>query len=140
LPLGFAAVITITASFQKIFSSVPGVGYFAQNAAFSKALADGETSFGTATSVEAMEAVVRNTMVQGILSIVFVTLALIVIFTALQATWNAWRTRSDSSNEDRAVPSRVFAPSGLLATPAEKSVQAEWDALPAGTKRPRGGH
>ncbi|WP_120338494.1 carbon starvation CstA family protein [Cryobacterium soli] len=134
VPLAFAAVVTITASILKIFSSVPSVGYFAQNAAFSKALADGETSFGTATSVEAMEAVVRNTMVQGILSIVFVTLAVIVIFTALQATWNAWKTHSNATNEDLAVPSRIFAPSGILATPAEKATQALWDALPS-TKR-----
>jgi len=134
VPLAFAAIVTITASILKIFSSVPSVGYFAQNAAFSKALADGETSFGTATSVEAMEAVVRNTLVQGILSIVFVTLAVIVIFTALQATWNAWKTHSNATNEDLAVPSRIFAPSGILATPAEKATQALWDALPS-TKR-----
>ena len=134
VPLSFAAVVTITASILKIFSTVPSVGYFAQNAAFSRALADGETSFGTATSVEAMEAVVRNTMVQGVLSIVFVTLAVIVIFTALQATWTAWKTHSNASNEDPAVPSRIFAPSGLLATPAEKATQAEWNALAGGGK------
>jgi carbon starvation protein len=138
LPLGFAAVVTITASFLKIFSSVPGVGYFAQNATFAKALADGETSFGTATSVEAMEAVVRNTMVQGILSIVFVTLALIVIFTALQATWAAWRSSSHATSEDPGVPSKIFAPSGLMATPAEKAIQAEWDKRPAAKPRVRG--
>ena len=139
VPLAFAAVVTITASILKIFSSVPSVGYFAQNAAFSKALAAGETSFGTATSVEAMEAVVRNTMVQGILSIIFVTLAVIVIFTALQATWNAWRTHSNATNEDLAVPSRIFAPSGLMATAAEKATQAEWDKRPAtGTRKVRG--
>ena len=48
VPLAFAAVVTITASFYKIFSPVPAVGYFANNAAFAKALADGKTSFGTA--------------------------------------------------------------------------------------------
>ena len=48
LPLAFAAVVTITASFQKIFSATPSVGYFANNAAFSKALADGKTEFGSA--------------------------------------------------------------------------------------------
>ena len=47
LPLAFAAVVTITASFHKIFSPVPAVGYFANNQAFSKALADGKTEFGT---------------------------------------------------------------------------------------------
>ncbi|NKF33661.1 carbon starvation protein A, partial [Pseudomonas sp. BGM005] len=63
LPLAFVTVVTVTASLQKIFSTVPQVGYFANHVAFRDALAAGETSFGTATSVAAMEAVVRNTMI-----------------------------------------------------------------------------
>ncbi|GAB3604899.1 carbon starvation CstA family protein [Conyzicola nivalis] len=138
LPLGFAAVVTISASFLKIFSPVPAVGYFAQNAAFRQALADGETSFGTAPTVEAMEAVVRNTMVQGILSILFVTLAIIVIVTAILATIRAARRGASESSEDPAVQSKVFAPAGLIPTAAERELQAEWDKLPAKPKR--GGH
>ena len=83
LPLAFAAVVTITASYQKIFSPVPAVGYFANNAAFAKALAEGKTSFGTAKTVPAMEAVVRNTAIQGWLSVIFVVLSIIVIVTAI---------------------------------------------------------
>jgi len=139
LPLGFAAVVTITASFLKIFSPVPAIGYFAQNAAFREALAAGETSFGTAPTVEAMNAVVRNTMVQGILSILFVTLAIIVIVTAILATIRAARRGASESSEDEAVPSKVFAPAGLVATKAEKEIQAQWDALPSPPKR-GGGH
>jgi carbon starvation protein len=140
LPLTFAAVVTITASFQKIFSTVPAVGYFANNRAFSDALAAGETSFGTATSVAAMEAVVRNTMIQGILSILFVTLAIIVIATAILATWKAFRTRANATSEDPAVPSEMFAPAGFLPTPGEKAIEAQWEALPAAHKPRRTGH
>ncbi len=131
LPLAFVAVVTISASFLKIFSTVPAIGYFAQNRAFSQALALGEKSFGTAPNVAAMEAVVRNTMVQGILSILFVTLAIIVILAAVKATWTAYRTGSNASNEDPAVPSRFFAPAGFLPTPAEKELQSRWDARSA---------
>ncbi len=134
VPLGFAAVVTITASFYKIFSAVPAVGYFAQNRAFSNALAEGETSFGTAKTVEAMEAVVRNTMIQGILSILFVTLTIIVIITAIMATWKAYKSRGSSTSEETAVPSRIFAPSGFITSKAEKKIQAQWDALPAEKK------
>jgi carbon starvation protein len=137
LPLAFAAVVTITASFLKIFSPVPAIGYFAQNRAFSEALSAGETSFGTATSVEAMEAVVRNTMVQGILSILFVTLAIVVIAAALVATWIAFRSRSSGTHEDPAVPSAMFAPAGFIATPAEKQLSAEWDERPDAPTRVR---
>jgi carbon starvation protein len=128
LPLGFAAVVTISASFLKIFSTMPSVGYFAQNRAFSEALAAGETSFGTAKTVAAMEAVVRNTMVQGILSILFVVLAIIVMVAAIQATWHSWKSRDFGTNEDPAVPSEMFAPSGLVPTTAEKELSASWDA------------
>jgi carbon starvation protein len=140
VPLTFAAVVTITASFLKIFSSVPAVGYFAQNAAFRNALAAGETSFGTAATVEAMEAVVRNTMIQGILSILFVTLAIIVIATALIATVRAYRRGSDASSEDPAVASDRFAPAGLITTPAEKAIEAQWAALPNQKKKSGASH
>jgi carbon starvation protein len=144
LPLAFAAVVTITASYQKIFSPTPAVGYFANNAAFSKALADGKTEFGTAKSVAAMEAVVRNTAIQGWLSVIFVVLSIIVIATAVLATVNAFRNHADGKavkdNEDPAHPSRVFAPAGLLPTPAERELMAEWDKVPAELRFERAGH
>src|SRR6185312_2458492 len=46
LPQAFATVVTVYASFLKIFSPVPAVGYFAQHNAFKGALERGETSFG----------------------------------------------------------------------------------------------
>jgi carbon starvation protein len=144
VPLAFAAVVTITASYQKIFSSTPAVGYFANNAAFSKALADGKTEFGTAKSVAAMEAVVRNTAIQGWLSVIFVVLSIIVIAMAVVATVQAFRNQQagipNEDNEDPAGPSRVFAPAGLLPTAAEKELLAEWDKLPAEHRFERAGH
>jgi carbon starvation protein len=140
LPLAFASVVTITASMYKIFSPVPAVGYWAQHNAFKGALERGETSFGTAKTVEAMEAVVRNTFIQGTLSIVFVTLAIIVIITAVIASIRSFRAGGSPSAEDPAVASRMFAPAGFLATPAEKDIQAQWDALPADRKVVRKAH
>lgn len=144
LPLAFTAVVTITASFQKIFSDVPAVGYFANNAAFSKALADGKTSFGTAKTVTAMEAVVRNTMIQGWLSVIFVVLSIVVIVTALVATVKAFRNSAagvpNADHEDTPQPSRVYAPAGLIPTPAERELMAEWTRLPADQRFERAGH
>lgn len=131
LPLGFAAVVTITASMFKIFSPVPQVGYWANHVAFRNALEAGETSFGTATSVEAMEAVVRNTAVQGTLSIVFVTLAIVVLITSIRTTIVAIRNGGGENHEDAPVASRRFAPAGLVATKAEQAIEREWAALPA---------
>jgi carbon starvation protein len=127
-PLVFIAIITIWASWEKIFSNIPAVSYWAQHEAFKNALAEGKTSFGTAHTVEAMQAVVHNTFVQGSLSIVFVVLALIVMGTAVQTAWRAYRkTQPGQSNEDPRVESRLFAPAGLLPTPSEKVLLARWE-------------
>ncbi|THJ65066.1 carbon starvation protein A [Arthrobacter echini] len=140
LPLAFAAVVTITASFLKIFSPVPAIGYWAQNAAFRDALDAGEQSFGTAQSVEAMEAVVRNTVIQGTLSIVFVVLSIIVIASAIIATIKAYRNGGGTETEDAPVASRIFAPSGLVTTPAEKELQQQWAAVEPARRPARSGH
>ena len=140
VPLAFAAVVTITASFLKIFSTVPAVGYWANHTAFKNAMDAGEQSFGAAKTPEAIEAVVRNTFVQGTLSIVFVTLAIIVIATAIGATVKSFQTRGGVSSEDPGLPSKIYAPAGFLATPAEKALEAEWDALPADRKPTAPGH
>ncbi|WP_104166982.1 carbon starvation CstA family protein [Arthrobacter sp. SX1312] len=140
LPLAFAAVVTITASFLKIFSPVPAIGYWAQHRAFRDALAAGEESFGAAQTVAAMEAVVRNTFIQGTLSIVFVVLAIIVITTSIIATIKAYRHGGGADAEDAPVASRVFAPAGLIATPAEKDLEAQWAALEPGKRPARTGH
>lgn len=131
LPLGFAAVVTVTASIYKIFSSVPAVGYWAQNAAFRDALDAGETSFGTAPNVAAMEAVVRNTTVQGTLSILFVVLTLIVLVASIIATVRAYRGHRGPDNEDPRVESHIYAPAGLIATPPERELEAEWKSYGA---------
>jgi carbon starvation protein len=144
VPLAFAAVVTITASFHKIFSPVPAVGYFANNAAFAKALADGKTSFGSAKTQAAMEAVVRNTMIQGWLSVIFVVLSIIVIITATVATVRAFRNGAAGAprgdHEDPAVPSATFAPAGFVPTAAEREIMAEWNGLPAELRLERPSH
>ncbi|GAB2894341.1 carbon starvation CstA family protein [Neomicrococcus lactis] len=131
LPLAFATVVTTVASLYKIFSPVPAIGYWAQNAAFSKALAEGKESFGTAKTVAAMEAVVRNTTVQGTLSIVFLVLTLIVIITAIIATIRSFPNGRGVDSEDPVVESRMYAPAGLISSPSEKELEKQWSSLPA---------
>lgn len=138
LPLAFVTVVTVTASLQKIFSTVPQVGYFANHVAFRDALAAGETSFGTATSVAAMEAVVRNTMIQGVLSVTFLVLSVIVIAISLVTVIQALRPGPVVDHEDPEVPSRRFAPAGLVASREERAVEKQWAELPASAQPSRG--
>ncbi|WGD37021.1 carbon starvation CstA family protein [Lysinibacter sp. HNR] len=126
-PLAFVAVVTITGSFYKIFSPVPQVGYFANHFKYRDALAAGDTSLGEPA---VMEAVVRNTLVQGVLSILFVTLAIIVIATAVVAVIRSYRHGKVVDTEGPVVPSRIFGAAGFIATATERRIQAEWDALP----------
>ncbi|MFJ6416818.1 carbon starvation CstA family protein [Paeniglutamicibacter sp. NPDC091659] len=140
LPLAFATVVTVYASFLKIFSPVPAVGYFAQHNAFKGALERGETSFGSAKNIEAMEAVVRNTGVQGWLSVIFLALSVIVIVAAIIATIRAYPNGGGRNTEDPEFPSKFYAPSGIISSPSEKELEAAWKQVPAEHQVIRGGH
>jgi len=140
VPLAFTAVITIWASWEKIFSPVAKVGYWAQHNSFKEALDQGKESFGTAKNVEAMEAVVRNTGVQGTLSIIFVVLSIIVIIAAVMATIRAYRSPGSAADtEDPRVESRIYAPAGIITSPAEKELEARWKDVPAAERAGHGG-
>jgi carbon starvation protein len=128
-PLIWDLIITMTASYQKVFSSNPKIGYWAQHQAFLDAKASGAETFGSAASPAAIDAVIRNTFIQGTLSIVFALLVLVVVGAAVAVAIKSLRLGGMPTTEDPALPSHLFAPNGLIATPAEKAVQAEWDAL-----------
>ncbi|MEJ5997485.1 carbon starvation CstA family protein [Corynebacterium sp. H130] len=131
VPLAWDLIVTMTASWQKIFSSDSKVGYFAQHNKFAEAKAQGLTEFGSAKSVEAIDAVIRNTMIQGILSVLFAVLTLIVVLSAL---WVCARTiaaqgrgEETPTSEEPDHPSNYFAPSGMVATDVEKQVAKMWE-------------
>lgn len=129
IPLVWDLIITMTASWQKIFSSDPAVGYWKQHSNFKAAAEAGKSSFGSAKTPEAIDAVVRNTFIQGTLSIVFAIMVLIVV---VMGVWTIYRTLTGNGRpltEEEPVPSRLFAPSGLVPTAEERKVQDEWDAL-----------
>jgi carbon starvation protein len=129
VPLVWDLVVTMTASWQKIFSSDRAVGYWAQHNAFKDAEEAGKTSFGTAKTPEAMDAVIRNTAIQGTLSIVFAGLVLIVAVVGAWVCVRALRSGTASTTEAPEQPSKIFGPRGFLPSPAEKAVQKEWDEL-----------
>ncbi|GAA1405407.1 putative carbon starvation protein [Glutamicibacter uratoxydans] len=140
LPLAFAVVVTFVASWQKIFSNDVKVGYFANHNAFKAALEAGETSHGTAKTVEAMEAVVRNTGVQGWLSVVFLILTAVVITAAIVVTIKAKINGGGVDTEDPVIESKMYAPAGLITTPAEKELAAQWKQVAPEHQVHRGGH
>ncbi len=126
VPLAFTAVITITASMYKIFSPVPAIGYWANHFRYRAALESGDGSLG---ATEVVEAVIRNTAVQGTLSIVFVTLAIIVIVAAVVVTIKAVRAGGGENTEEEPVASRRYAPAGLIPTASERELEKQWEPI-----------
>jgi len=138
VPLVWDLTVTLTASQEKIFSSVPAIGYFAQHNAFVGARAAGKQTFGTASSPQAIDAVIRNTFIQGTLSIVFASLVIVVVLAAAVVCVRSVRAGGLPTTEEPDQPSHVFAPSSFLTTAAEKEILAEWGA--AGRVPEHSGH
>ena len=139
-PMLFDVAVTFTASWQKIFSTDPAIGYWQQHTN-AKAALDGLDGI----ALENMQAVVRNTFIQGTLSIVFVVSVLVVIVMAALRAY-VWLSRGNADNsEDPFQESNLFAPSGLMPTPLEKKLTAEYAVVgdpnlthsqPAGRHKP----
>ncbi|AKK10955.1 carbon starvation CstA family protein [Corynebacterium uterequi] len=136
VPLVWDLIVTMTASWQKIFHSDPSIGYWAQHARFKEAAQQGLESFGSASSPEAIDAVVRNTFIQGCLSILFAVLVLVVVGTAVVVCLQAIRQGDVDDSEDDEHPSTLFLPVGMMATPREKEVMKAYGIDPVST----GGH
>jgi carbon starvation protein len=130
IPLFWDLTVTLTASWQKIFSADPKLGYWKQHSQYVAAKEAGKTAFGSAKTPDQIDAVIRNTFIQGTLSIVFAALVVIVFVTGLIVALRAVRGTGRPLTEDEPVPSRIFAPSGLIPTQVEREVQKQWDALP----------
>lgn len=120
LPLAWDALVTLTASWQKVFSDDPRIGFFAQRARFSDALASGDL-LAPATSREQMQQVVTNTTVDGVLAAFFAILVIVVLVDAARVSIKALRDPAGSTTAEAPyVPSELRAPSGLFATKEEK--------------------
>ena len=128
IPLLWDLIVTLTASWQKIFSGDPKLGYWTQHFQFRDALDAGKTSFGSAKDIGQLHAVVRNTFIQGTLSVVFAVVVVIVVASAVVMALRSIRGDGPPLAVQTPVPSKLFGPSRLFATPVEKEVQKQWDA------------
>ncbi len=143
LPLAFDTATTFTASYQKIFSSDLEVGYWALHDATKAEIAAGGLE---GQALADAEATVRNTAIQGTLSILFVVLVGLLMATAVVAVVKALkagagRGREVGTSEDPDAPSHFYAPSGLLVpTPLERKVEAEYAVVGDPTLLAGGSH
>ena len=85
LPLAWDAAVTLTASWYKIFSPDPLIGFFAQRSAAIEAANKGEL-YGNAENAADVQQIITNSTVDGILSIIF-ALAIIVVILDAARVW-----------------------------------------------------
>ncbi|RDH79473.1 carbon starvation protein A [Mycolicibacterium moriokaense] len=134
VPLLWDLTVTMTASWQKIFSADPKLGYWKQHSICQAAQEAGKLCLSAKTPAD-VDKIVRNTFIQGSLSILFAALVLVVFVAGVVVALRTIRGSGAALTEDEPVPSRMFAPSGLIPTQAEREVQKQWDALPTSPTR-----
>ncbi len=129
IPLAWDLIITMTASWQKVFSADPRVGYFAQRQRYADAQAAGEL-LAPAQDADQMGRIIYNSTLNGVLQAVFALLVLVVVVNAVVVIARALRARGPvPTTEEPAVPSSIVEPSGLFATAEEKRAMAEQERL-----------
>ncbi|MFD8416656.1 carbon starvation CstA family protein [Streptomyces sp. NPDC059650] len=121
VPLAWDVAVTLTASWQKVFSDDVKVGFFAQRDKYQDGIDAGKV-LAPAKNMDEMHTVVLNATVDGVLSALFAVLIVVVLLDAARTCVRA--VRSPESVRLTEVPwteSRIIAPAGLLATPQERA-------------------
>ncbi len=125
--LAWDLVTTMTASYQKVFSTDPKIGYFEQRATYQAALDKGDVLY-PATDAGQMQQIITNSTVNGVLQATFAVLVLVVVANAALVWVRAARAGGASTTEVPAEPSSIVAPSDFFATKEEKEAVRAWEA------------
>jgi carbon starvation protein len=135
VPLVWDLVVTMTASYQKVFSDNPALGYFAQRQRYADAKAAGEL-LAPAKDAAQMDQIITNSTINGVLQSFFALLVLVVVVHAAVVIVRAVRAGGLPTTEEPPMPSRIVEPSGLIPTAGEKRAIAEHERLVGAGERP----
>jgi len=114
IPLAFDAASTLTASYYKIFSTDPKLGFFAQASQFRESLNNGETIAPT-TTLDQMASVVQNSTINGIASIIFAIAIIVVLVDAVRVWYGIiWDRKEPELHEAPYEPSEIETPPGMV--------------------------
>ncbi|MER7557592.1 carbon starvation CstA family protein [Nocardioides sp. NPDC126508] len=128
IPLVWDVIVTMTASWQKIFSDDPTIGYFAQASAARDAKASGEL-YGVAKTPADVDQIIYNSTQSGILQAAFAVLVIVVIAGAAVTVVKTLRSGGSlPTTEVPKVESKIVAPADFFATKEEKEAVREWEA------------
>ncbi|NBE97035.1 carbon starvation protein A [Nonomuraea sp. KC401] len=125
IPLAWDAAVTLTASWQKVFSPDPTLGFFSQRDRYQTALDQGQL-LAPAKSVGEMEQIVINSTVDGVLAALFAILIIVVILDALRVWIKVIRSGETLPTAEAPFEeSKILAPAGLIATREERAMMAK---------------
>jgi carbon starvation protein len=124
-------ITTMTASYQKVFSDNPKIGYFEQRSTFQAAIDEGEV-LAPAKDLDDMQTIVTNSTVNGTLQAIFALLVIVIVLNAFVIWIKALRAGGLPTTEVPATPSEIVAPSDFFATKEEKQAVREWEATHRG--------
>jgi carbon starvation protein len=129
VPLVWDLVVTMTASWQKVFSANPAIGYFAQGQRYRNAQDVGKL-LAPAKDQGQMDKVIFNSTLNGVLQSLFALLVLVVVVNAVVVVARAIRAGGSlPTTEEPATPSSIVEPAGLFPTAEEKRAIAEHERL-----------
>ena len=126
IALAWDLTTTMTASWQKVFSGDPRIGYFEQRSTFQAAQDRGEL-LAPATDADQMQQVITNSTVNGVLQALFALLTLTVVLSAIPIWIRAVRAGGLPTTETPYERSSIVAPSDFFATKDEKEAVREWE-------------
>ena len=127
IALAWDLIITMTASWQKVFSSDLKIGFFQQRSVYSAALGKGQL-LAPAKTMDQMQQIITNATVDGVLQALFALLTLTVIGSAIPVWIKAAKSGGLPTTEIPRQPSHLVAPAEIFATSQEKQAVREYEA------------
>ncbi|KAB8171242.1 carbon starvation protein A [Streptomyces sp. 3MP-14] len=132
VPMAWVATVTLTASWQKVFSGDPAVGFLARRDQYQDGI-DANQLLPGAQDMGDMRTIVNNATLDAALSAVLALLVIIVFLDAFRVALKAIRTPDEVRlHEAPYVASRLIAPAQLIATREEKAELARAGLGPGG--------
>jgi carbon starvation protein len=126
IALAWDLIITMTASWQKVFSDNPKIGFFQQRSTYQAALDKGEL-LKPAKTMDQMQQIITNSTVDGVLMALFALLTVIVIASAIPVWIKAAKLGGLPTTEVPREPSHLVAVAEIFATAQEKQDVREYD-------------
>ena len=126
IALAWDLIITMTASWQKVFSGDVKIGFFQQRSVYSAALDQGQL-LKPAKTIAEMQQIITNATVDGVLQALFALLTLTVIASAIPIWIKAARLGGLPTIEVPRQPSHLVAPAEIFATAQEKKDVREYE-------------